>query len=642
MSEPVKWRGRSVAVPPGETFEFLITAPEGGCDLRYTYSVHDDLAITFSIKRADEWSVVLASVEGPSKSGEVALPGGSVCAVRWENATLFAFSGMINTRVVTYEVIMVPHAHTALARRRRVVQLAQTGSATSELLAALDGLAVDCEEERGRTPLHGAAAGGNVPALTALIQRKAPLEVRAADGRTPLLEACAHAQPAAVSTLLAIGADVRAVDAAGRNAMHLTCSEGVHGAPPSSPSSRSSSALSPQASTLRLLLDVGGAAAKALVAQYSTGSRAESGDLGRDLGRETPLVCAARSGLADCCVLLLDSGADAKECGGLPLLLAARHGRLEAVRTLLRRGADSATVFGNQGTALHAAAVAGHAAVIEELATDALSKGPEAASAAFLCTDGEWHAPLLLAATHGRGDAVEALVGAGAPIEHPTDRQGNTPLLRACAAGDPKAVGVLLLKGANPRHKNVAGQDALFVAAVGGHLPILPLLLPACGKTLPDAMVQAAAHGQARTAVALMELCPFPLPAPSESRTSALASARLLQALWQRCCEEHVGIDPTSIALEAAGGFGEKAFAAAAASRSGGAASAAVAAAGAMTAAAVAVGVAAVVTGSTPAAERARAEGGEADDIDDLANIQELIRRELLEDDDDDNADDEE
>ena len=642
MSEPVKWRGRSVAVPPGETFEFLITAPEGGCDLRYTYSVHDDLAITFSIKRADEWSVVLASVEGPSKSGEVALPGGSVCAVRWENATLFAFSGMINTRVVTYEVIMVPHAHTALARRRRVVQLAQTGSATSELLAALDGLAVDCEDERGRTPLHGAAAGGNVPALTALIQHKAPLEVRAADGRTPLLEACAHAQPAAVSTLLAIGADVRAVDAAGRNAMHLTCSEGVPAAPPSSPSSRSSSALSPQASTLRLLLDVGGAAAKALVAQYSTGSRAESGDLGRDLGRETPLVCAARSGLADCCVLLLDSGADAKECGGLPLLLAARHGRLEAVRTLLRRGADSATVVGNQGTALHAAAAAGHAAVIEELATDALAKGPEAASAAFLCTDGEWHAPLLLAATHGRGDAVEALVAAGAPVEHPTDRQGNTPLLRACAAGDPKAVGVLLLKGANPRHKNVAGQDALFVAAVGGHLPILPLLLPACGKTLPDAMVQAAAHGQARTAVALMELCPFPFPAPSESRTSALASARLLQALWQRCLDEHVGIDPTSIALEAAGGFGEKAFAAAAASRSGGAASAAVAAAGAMTAAAVAVGVAAVVAGSTPAAERARAEGGEADDIDDLANIQELIRRELLEDDDDDNADDDE
>jgi hypothetical protein len=149
--------------------------------------------------------------------------------------------------------------------------------------------------------------------------------------------------------------------------------------------------------------------------------------------------------------------------------------------------------------------------------------------------------------------------------------------------------------------------------------------------------VQAAAHGQARTAVALMELCPFPLPAPSESRTSALASARLLQALWSRCCEEHVGIDPTSIALEAAGGFGEKAVAAAAASRSGGAASA-VAAAGATTAAAVVVGVAAVVAGSTPAAERARAEGGEADDIDDLTNIQELIRRELLEDGDDEDA----
>jgi hypothetical protein len=50
------------------------------------------------------------------------------------------------------------------------------------------------------------------------------------------------------------------------------------------------------------------------------------------------------------------------------------------------------------------------------------------------------------------------------------------------------------------------------------------------------------------------------------------------------------------------------------------------------------VGVAAEVAGSTPAAER---EGGEADDIDDLTNIQELIRRELLASDGDDDADDE-
>ncbi len=670
MAEPVKWRGRSVAVPPGEAFEFHIAAPaEGGCDVRYNYSVHEELSVSFSIKRSDD--VVLVSEEGASKSGEVVLPSGSVCAVRWENASLFAFSGMINPRVVTYEVLMIPHAHTALARRRRLVQLAQGGGSTSELLAALAELAVDCEDERGRTPLHGAAAGGNVPSLTALVQRGAPLEARGADGCTPLLEACAHAQPAAVSTLLALGADVTAVDGTGRNAMHLAClsapacTERVPTRPAAAPASPSVTPASPQASTLRLLLDVGGAAAEALRAHLSSG--VEPGEL----WRETPLVCAARAGLAECCLLLLDAGADANECGGLPLLSAARCGRLEAVRTLLSRGADSTRAVGPAGTALHAASAAGHAEVITLLAAAAAAADPEATGAAFLHTDGEWRAPLMVAAAHGHGDAVEALVAAGAPIEHPTDRLGNTPLLRACAAGDPKAIGVLLQAGARPRHKNGAGHDALLIAAIGGHLPVLPLLLPACGKTLPDAMVQAAAHGQARTAVALMELCPFPLPDPSESRAAAAASARLLQALWQRCCEEHVGIDPTSLALEAAGGFGEKAVAAAAASRSGGAAVAAAAAAGGAAAAANAAAKAPALgapradgtraetpTSDRPSAAAAEAaEGaaspaaddalvpeevleGEDDDlgIDDLTNIQELIRRELLEDDDDDDA----
>ena len=630
--EPVKWRGRSVAVQAGEVFEFQIASPEGGCEIRYNYTVHDELSVSFSIRCADE--VVLTAEPAVNRTGEIVVTSSGMCTVRWENASMFAFSGIIAPRSVSYEVIMVPLSHLALGRRRRLVQLAETSVAASELLASLAELSVDSTDERGRTPLHGAAAGGNTAALTALLQRSAPLEARSVDGRTALLEACAHGQPDSASTLLAAGADVSAVDSAGRTAMHLACLEPL------------AASQQRQAQTVRLLLG-GGAAAAGLIGERSKPRAYVEGDAA---WVETPLVCAARSGLTDCCTLLLEAKADANECGGLPLVCAASHGRLECVEVLLGRGANSSIVVGTTGSALHAAAAAGHAAVVTLLATDAAEHDEARTGAAMLRTDSQWRAPLMVAAAHGHGDAVEALLAAGAPIEHPTDREGNTPLLAACAAGDPKSIGVLLQAGAKPKHKNASGHDGLLVAAIGGHLPVLPLLLPACGKSLPDAMVQAAAHGRARTAVALMELCPFPLPAASESRAAAKASSQLLQAVWQRCCEEHLGIDPTSLALEAAGGFGEKAAAVAA---GGGGAAAAVAATAAATLdvdggvppepSAPPIGetftdevVVEAATADDEVLFGAEKDEDEDDGMDDLTNIQELIRRELLEDDDDD------
>ena len=50
-------------------------------------------------------------------------------------------------------------------------------------------------------------------------------------------------------------------------------------------------------------------------------------------------------------------------------------------------------------------------------------------------------------------------------------------------------------------------------------------------------MVHAAACGQRRTALALAELCPLPLP-PPQGGGAPSACAQLVQALWSRVGEE--------------------------------------------------------------------------------------------------------
>ena len=161
----VKWRGRSVEVRAGEAFEFPFEVPAGGCVVRYAYQVHDSLEIPFSLAQG---GTRLHADNGGSCEGEVRVPGGGLCTVLFDNSSLFSFA----SRVVSYEVVLVPSEHLALQQRRRALHLAATG-ALAPLLAALgDGVGViDAADEQGRTALHAAAAGGHAPIVEALLGR---------------------------------------------------------------------------------------------------------------------------------------------------------------------------------------------------------------------------------------------------------------------------------------------------------------------------------------------------------------------------------------------------------------------------------------------------------------------------------------
>lgn len=117
----------------------------------------------------------------------------------------------------------------------------------------------------------------------------------------------------------------------------------------------------------------------------------------------------------------------------------------------------------------HAAAASG------DLAT--LGRHLEAGGASARCPDG--FTPLHHAATHGRTEAVELLLGAGAQVNERSGHgcDGTTALHCAVAGGHLAVVHGLLRRGASIRATDEAGYTPLLLAAELGHLAVVKVLL---------------------------------------------------------------------------------------------------------------------------------------------------------------------
>ncbi|KAL1530693.1 hypothetical protein AB1Y20_001592 [Prymnesium parvum] len=515
MEGGCKWRCKSVAVPSGGSFAFPFESPEGGCLLKYAFHVHDGSSVAFAVAHG---GVESHAASGSSCEGVARITSRGMGAIRWSAASsIFSFGVTI-----TYEVILVPLAHLALLERRQMLHYAAKGEAALTL-QLMSRLGMEATDDDGRTVLHSAAAAGQLRLLDALLERveagSVCLEIRASDGRTALLDACSRCQLGAVLRLLAAGASALPLDSRGRSVLHCLCEGSAH---------ETEAHVEACAALLARVRSEGPALLPGLLA-------------GVDASGLSPLACAAAAGFSRCCQLLLDAGAPVAEvegpfqrqvspAGPQPLAAAAAAGSVPILRLLLARGASPLK------GAVHAAARAGHTDCLRLLLEHAAALLPAQLESGLWKTDSSGRGALACAAAAGHGACVRLLVEFGAPLEQ-RDPQGNTALLLACATGEPIGVQSLLDAKASPRWRNAEGRDALCCAAVGGHKPLLPLLLPLCHDRLPDATVQAAAAGHARVTLALAELCPFSLPPPPPPQ-EASASMQLLAAVWRRCYEE--------------------------------------------------------------------------------------------------------
>lgn len=188
----------------------------------------------------------------------------------------------------------------------------------------------------GRYPLHGAAAGGQLPAAKALTgKRFVHLEAKDVDGNAPLHAAAEHGHIAMAEFLLEHGASLDLRNRAGMQALH---SAALHGHAP-------------------------------LVA-YLLEKRAEVNSKGQL--QTTPLHLAASAGDVDTIEFLLGARAnvaarDASDTEMTPLHVAALRGNKLTLEYLLENHADIATTTTDGQQAVHLAAGAGHVPLVDFL-----------------------------------------------------------------------------------------------------------------------------------------------------------------------------------------------------------------------------------------------------------------------------------
>ena len=150
--------------------------------------------------------------------------------------------------------------------------------------------------------------------------------------------------------------------------------------------------------------------------------------------------------------------------GRTALSLAAARGNVDAVKLLLDAGAVDSQVSG--WSAAHHAAFHGHAEVLKALAAkDAGLLNVTDMSAASTAP-----APVLLAASRGHVDCVEALLEAAPDSLGATDVTGRTALMFAASAGAADLIKLLVKRGATLNATCNDGKTALMWAVVS-HKP---------------------------------------------------------------------------------------------------------------------------------------------------------------------------
>jgi ankyrin repeat protein len=81
------------------------------------------------------------------------------------------------------------------------------------------------------------------------------------------------------------------------------------------------------------------------------------------------------------------------------------------------------------------------------------------------------------ASARGDLERVRVLLTEGADLETTTDPAGATPLLLACANGHLRVAELLIEKGADVQARNTSRQNALTLAAQGGHRQLADYLM---------------------------------------------------------------------------------------------------------------------------------------------------------------------
>ena len=411
--------------------------------------------------------------------------------------------------------------------------------ATAELLISARA-SVNAVNDLGVTPLWVATTTRSTAVAAALLKAGADPNIAPPTGGTPLMLASRTGDVEAVKLLVAHGANPNVAEDAGNQTALMWASAGR--------SPEIVQALIEAGADLKARTAVSKRHVLLCCAEYNGDAR---GGAVIDWGGFTPLLFAAREGLAESARLLLKAGADVNvkaADGTSALALAAMSGQTEVAEVLIEHGADLNAADSGYAP-LHAAVLRADQPLLKTL----IAKG---ANLNVRLTKGTWSrrahndyafdkftvgaTPFALSAREGEAEMMRALAAAGADMTMPLNdgrmalhlaaegeqraRRGGTfsvnadtkinrePEQRALAA-----LTVLLELGADVNAAGRGGQTAMHVAALRRFNSVIEFL------------VQKGAMLEAKDAAGATALVLALTPTPPPPGTTVLTQGYLLE-----------------------------------------------------------------------------------------------------------------
>lgn len=424
----------------------------------------------------------------------------------------------------------------------RLIGAASDGDKKAIQSLLKEGTDVNIRDWDDLTALIPAASAGNLEIVKLLQKEGADVNAADKDGITALMEAAIMGHTKVVEFLLEKGAEVEAVAKSGVTALWLAAGEGKaevvkflldNGADASNTrvdgiSALMTASVGGHAESVKLLLQKGADASiadgdklTALMNAAENGSVETIKALVEATDKEylnafsktgfTALIIAAAHGHAKALEYLIDAGADMEAKHELnqvtPLMYAAASGHLECMKVLIAKGANLAVKHTNGGTALLEAATGGEVEAIKLLIE---------AGAEYNFKDDDGVTPLMAVASQGHLesqtlilDKLKESMSDAELKEHINlfSYSGGSAVMFAAAGGHYNCTKQLMALGAdinaiakatpdymekltkmieegktNEEDPHVDGVTALHVAAQGGHLKTVNLLLEGGAK----------------------------------------------------------------------------------------------------------------------------------------------------------------
>ena len=341
--------------------------------------------------------------------------------------------------------------------------------------AAASAVATKADEPRkpdGSTPLMVASFEGDVVEAGSLLKEGANVKATNAYGVNAMQLAADSANTELIRLLLKAGADPESPNADGETALHLVARSGnveaaklllkagakvdsVEQFGGQTPLMWATARRHPQ--MVELLLSKGADVnARGAIRDYKRVATAESRAAPRDRGGFTPLMYASRDNCGECVEVLLKHKADvnlADPSFVVPLSIAMMNNNWDIAKRLVEAGADVNQWDMNGNSPLHVAI----ANMNGEGSRNPLDQDkPNAATGRDL---------IKMLLDRGANPNQQLYYGAG--FGSSADR-GMTPFLAACGTGDIELVKLLLEHGANPKLATSDGRGPIIMAVGSG------------------------------------------------------------------------------------------------------------------------------------------------------------------------------